>query len=141
MVEISSKWVEDTVGKGEIARYEQFPLFPHCFQRLLLQTRKHQGLLRKGLNAINHFPNKPLFFMSLQYKSFENTVGKGEIARSEQFLLFSNRVFLPFSRTFLHFHQIGNRHLQTLSVWRRTLKFVIWEKGQSITTQCHILTH
>ena len=26
------KWVEKTVGKGEIARYEQFLLIPHCFQ-------------------------------------------------------------------------------------------------------------
>ena len=28
------KWVEDTVGKGEIARYKQFLLFPQCFQGL-----------------------------------------------------------------------------------------------------------
>ena len=28
-----SKWVENTVGKGEIARYEQFLLFPWCYQR------------------------------------------------------------------------------------------------------------
>ena len=28
-----SKWVENTVGKGEIARYEQFLLFPQCFQK------------------------------------------------------------------------------------------------------------
>ena len=28
-----SKMVEDTVGKGEIARYEQFLLFPQCFQK------------------------------------------------------------------------------------------------------------
>ena len=28
-----SKRVENTVGKGEIARYEQFLLFPQCFQR------------------------------------------------------------------------------------------------------------
>ena len=27
-----SKQVENTVGKGEIARYEQFLLFPQCFQ-------------------------------------------------------------------------------------------------------------
>ena len=27
-----SKWVENTVGKGGIARYEQFLLFPQCFQ-------------------------------------------------------------------------------------------------------------
>ena len=29
----SSTWVEKTVGKGEIARYEQFLLFPQCFQK------------------------------------------------------------------------------------------------------------
>ena len=28
-----SKCVENTVGKGEIARYEPFLLFPQCFQK------------------------------------------------------------------------------------------------------------
>ena len=28
-----SKRIENTVGKGEIARYEQFLLFPQCFQK------------------------------------------------------------------------------------------------------------
>ena len=28
-----SKWVENSVGKGEIARYKQFLLFPQCFQK------------------------------------------------------------------------------------------------------------
>ena len=28
-----SKLVENTVGKGEIAHYEQFLLFPQCFQK------------------------------------------------------------------------------------------------------------
>ena len=28
-----SKWVENTVGKGEIAPYEQFLRFPQCFQK------------------------------------------------------------------------------------------------------------
>ena len=27
------KWIENNVGKGEIARYEQFLLFPQCFQK------------------------------------------------------------------------------------------------------------
>ena len=27
------KQIENTVGKGEIARYEQFLLFPLCFQK------------------------------------------------------------------------------------------------------------
>ena len=26
-------WIENTVGKGEIARYEQFLLYPQCFQK------------------------------------------------------------------------------------------------------------
>ena len=33
MAEKFSKRVENTVGKGEIARYEQFLLFPQCFQK------------------------------------------------------------------------------------------------------------
>ena len=32
-----SKRVENTVGKGEIARYEQFLLFPQCFQKACFQ--------------------------------------------------------------------------------------------------------
>ena len=31
-----SKRVENTVGKGEIARDEQFLLFPQCFQKTLI---------------------------------------------------------------------------------------------------------
>ena len=48
------------------------------------------------------FPKQALVFTCLQYKSFENTVGKGEIARNEQFLLFPHvfsthlKKFLPF---------------------------------------------
>ena len=26
-------WVENTVGKGEVPLYEQFLLFPQCFQK------------------------------------------------------------------------------------------------------------
>ena len=69
-------------------------------------------------------------FTCLLYKSFENTVGKGEIARNEiahnentvekgeiarneHFLLFP-QCFLPFWRTFCHLHQTEMCHLQTL---------------------------
>ena len=45
------KWVENTVGKEEIAHYEQFLLFPQCFQRMILQTPKNQGLFGKGSNV------------------------------------------------------------------------------------------
>ena len=45
------------------------------------------------LNVFSAFPKQlqAMFFMSLQYRSFENTVGKGEIAHKEQFLLFPQR--------------------------------------------------
>ena len=47
------------------------------------------------------FPNQTLVFMCQQYTPFENTVGKGEFDRNEQFLLFpqcflSNLGSLPF---------------------------------------------
>ena len=39
-----SKWLENTVGKGEIARYEQFLLFPQCFS---------EGLFPRGVKRCN----------------------------------------------------------------------------------------
>ena len=69
------------------------------------------------------FPKQALVFTCLQYKSLENTVGKGEIARNEQFLLFP-QCFLAVWRTFCHVHQVQNCRLQTLSVWK-SLKFVV----------------
>ena len=57
------------------------------------------------VELINPFPKQALVFTCLQDKSFENTVGKGEIARNEQFLLFP-QCFLPVWRAFCHFQQI-----------------------------------
>ena len=44
-----SKWMENTVGKGEIAR---FSFSYSVFKRPILQTRKNRGLFGKGLNTI-----------------------------------------------------------------------------------------
>ena len=44
-----SKWVENTVGKGEIARYEQFLLFPQCFQKSCFPGRQKVSLCGNGL--------------------------------------------------------------------------------------------
>ena len=61
------------MGKGEIARYEQFLLFSQCFQEALRQTRKNQGLFGKELKcwlpAIPPFPSmflKPEMFRLLK---------------------------------------------------------------------------
>ena len=72
------------------------------------------------------FPKQALLFTCLQYKSFEITVGKGEIARNEQFFLFP-QCFLPFWRPLCLFHLIKDFRLQNLSVWM-SLKFVVWER-------------
>ena len=43
------KWVENTVGKGEIAHYEQFLLFPQCFQKTYTAVMlKKRACLEKG---------------------------------------------------------------------------------------------
>ena len=42
-----AKSVENTGGKGEIARYEQFLLFPQCFH----ETCKNQGLVWDRVNV------------------------------------------------------------------------------------------
>ena len=44
------KWVENIVGKGEIARYEQFLLFPAVISKdFYCKHVKNQGLFGKGL--------------------------------------------------------------------------------------------
>ena len=51
----------------------------------------------------------------LQHKAFENTVGKGEIARNEQFLLFHS-VFYPVAESFTILIEIVNCRPYTLSI-------------------------
>ena len=53
-----SKGVENALGKGDIARYEQFLLSLKCFQKTCTADRKKHGLVWE---RINPFPNKPRF--------------------------------------------------------------------------------
>ena len=48
-----SELVENTVGKGEIARYEQFLLFPQCLKQgfFFSQGCQKVSLLGNGLNS------------------------------------------------------------------------------------------
>ena len=45
------KWVENTEEKGEIARYEQFLLFPQCFQNTY--TADKPGLVWERVNPLS----------------------------------------------------------------------------------------
>ena len=61
------------------------------------------------------FPNKPWFLRVCSTSFLENTVGKGEIACKEQFLLFPH-CFLTLLDNFLSFLSNLNYGLQTLTV-------------------------
>ena len=45
--------VENTVGKGEIARYEQFLLFPQCFQKTCNADTYKPGLVWERVKEIS----------------------------------------------------------------------------------------
>ena len=81
------KWVENTVGKGEIARYEQFLLFPQCFQKACFPGVSKGVIVWEWVNKTFKTPGL-LSLTHQQQTGFESIVGKGEIARNEQFLLF-----------------------------------------------------
>ena len=74
-------------------------------------------------------PKQALVFTFLQYMSFEDTVGKGEIARDEVTSDFSfhHMCFLPVWRTFFHLNPIWKWQLQFLSFWK-SLKCIVWER-------------
>ena len=51
-----SKQVENTVGKGEIARYEQFLLFPHCFPKGCFPGASNGVIVWEWVNSLpNNF--------------------------------------------------------------------------------------
>ena len=75
---------------------------------------------------VQPFPKQALIFKCLQYKSCENTVGKGESAHNEQFL-FSSSVFYSSGELSAIFIKFKTVVFMTLSVWK-SIKFVIWER-------------
>ena len=55
-----SKWVENTVGKGEIARYEQFLLFSQCFQKACFPQASKGVIVWEWVKpSLNHTMLKP----------------------------------------------------------------------------------
>ena len=66
----------------------------------------------KEISGFNyHFippPKQALVFTCLRYNSFENTVGKGEIALNEQISPFPTVFSTLLERTFCHFLHIEN---------------------------------
>ena len=53
----SSKWVENTVEKGGIARYEQFLLFPQCFQKACFPGASKGVIVWEWVKRLPHIPD------------------------------------------------------------------------------------
>ena len=51
-----SKRLENTVGKEEIAHYEQILCFPQCFQKTCTADTKKYGLVPAKVNPLSHNP-------------------------------------------------------------------------------------
>ena len=85
--------------------------FPHVKQSVY--PRVHPTSTQNEFyDSILNLSKRSLILKCLQGKSFENTVGKGRIARNEQFLLFPH-CFLPFRMSFCVFRLLQNYRLQT----------------------------
>ena len=60
-----SKWVENTVGKGEIAHYEQFLLFQQCFQKACFQRASKGVIVWEWVKGIDPF--QPLLLVDFPF--------------------------------------------------------------------------
>ena len=90
----SLKWVENTVGKGEMARYEPFLLFPQCFQKACFPGASKGLIVWKWVKSLS---NNPMLLLLFLRKASESTVGKREDTGDDNFLHFP--VFLTMSLT------------------------------------------
>ena len=70
-----SKLLENTVGKGEIARHEQFLLFPQCFQKACFPGASKGVIVWEWVNPL---PNNPWFFTTMRNRPCKNIAGKGD---------------------------------------------------------------
>ena len=110
MISVFDRVEENIMGRGENAGYQHFLLFPTMFSNcFFIMVVKNQDCESKSslhvvrvllvyipffievftyversntMYLLLTFPKQALVFICLQHKSFENTVGKGEIARN-----------------------------------------------------------
>ena len=108
IAESSPKWVENTVGKGEIARTSNFSFSHSVFKRPVLQTRKNQGLFGKGLKV--HF----VYSQGMAYLEERGIVHRDLAARnvlgkfvSKCFQRYITSFFQLVCRPFLLYFQLG----------------------------------
>ena len=92
---------ENTVEKGEIARNEQFFLFPQCFLIFQIILSPFVHIFDISLFATEFDEHK--IGISGKGIDVENIVRKGEIACNKQSLLLSQCFLLPYMALSYHF--------------------------------------
>ena len=65
--------VENTVGKGEIARYEQHLLFQQCFQKICTADTLKPGLVWERVKKKKNVQH-PLASVSAYFLQFSNKI-------------------------------------------------------------------
>ena len=100
--------------KGEISRYEQFLLFPKCFQKTGTSDTKNQGLFGKGLKpllTLSQMTNFKVFQTGTISDAFKlagsSPIGKKILWEKEKLLVMSNFSF------FQCFQDLYCRHVKT----------------------------
>ena len=63
--------VENTVGKGEIACFEQFLLFPQCFQNICSADTLKLGLVRERVKGLQEL------VLSIRVPTVRISIGEG----------------------------------------------------------------
>ena len=90
------------MGKGEIARYKQFLLFPRCFQKVCFLGASKGVIVWEWVNCLSNdnvldwsnfreFADDKIYDakkLKLVLGKVENIMGKGENAGDQHFLLF-----------------------------------------------------
>ena len=71
-----SKRVENTVGKGEIARYEQFLLFPQCFKKACFPGASKGVIVREWVKSI--IESNPLYILNVALSNIGKHCGTME---------------------------------------------------------------
>ena len=132
-----SDWVENNVEKGEIACYEQFLLFPQCFQKLLLMVLQNEYLWSKGLTFI-------WYISCIILQKIPGQIRCVSFHLSTQFKLY------PFWQIFYDLNYLVlfsltlysiNTHFDTSTFNNRQLLKTLWEKEKLQVTSNFFSSH
>ena len=80
-----SKLVENTVGKGEIARYEQFLLFAQCFQKACFPEASKGVIVWEWVKEIVYHR-----MLSVNHWPFANVVDQNQIMHTDLWPILSD---------------------------------------------------